>query len=622
MAIKIKLLLIVVFVITIFIYTPALNSPFIFDDFYNLSGLSDLVNRGWLNFILGNFSGPTGRPLSMLSFAVQHNSWPDNPQLFKAINLLIHCLNGLLLFFISKIIINRSDFNLAEKNVFILTVVSYWMLHPIHLTTVLYAVQRMTQLATLFTLAGLLVWFRLREDLLVKSNICNPIIAAAIIWSCCLMAILSKENGILLLLLIIVIEVTLFSKNNVLNQNRKWAAIVLAMPLALLAIYLLSNLSGIAVSYQFRDFNLWQRLLTQPVVIIDYLKLLILPTYGSFSLFHDDYVVSTSFFSPPKTILCWFILIGLLVFAIKKRKKLPIVSLGILWFFFMHSLEASFVNLELYFEHRNYLPSIGIALLAGVITVNYYNYFTEKRIPLFLISMYLLWITTVLFLESGNWARPLIQAIEWVRFQPQSERSLNYLATQYIRNGDTDNAIKTYHQIDKQEENSVFARLNILKLQECFIKQLEDSEAWSAIVSEAAYSKAKGQRIIALLDNYLLLALQGKCDDNTIRNLELLLKRLLENKNYNHIKSYLLEFLAIIEYVYMDYKNSLQHIKSSILISHSAEKYGLQLNIINKTQSRDELEKMRNDIKDIIRHNPKYYFTYQKLLKEIESTEL
>ena len=106
MAIKIKLLLIVVFVITIFIYTPALNSPFIFDDFYNLSGLSDLVNRGWLNFILGNFSGPTGRPLSMLSFAVQHNSWPDNPQLFKAINLLIHCLNGLLLFFISKIIIN------------------------------------------------------------------------------------------------------------------------------------------------------------------------------------------------------------------------------------------------------------------------------------------------------------------------------------------------------------------------------------------------------------------------------------------------------------------------------------------------------------------------------------
>jgi len=72
----------------------------------------------------------------------------------------------------------------------------------------------------------------------------------------------------------------------------------------------------------------------------------------------------------------------------------------------------------------------------------------------------------------------------------------------------------------------------------------------------------------------------------------------------------------------MDYKNSLQHIKSSILISHSAEKYGLQLNIINKTQSRDELEKMRNDIKDIIRHNPKYYFTYQKLLKEIESTEL
>jgi hypothetical protein len=55
-------------------------------------------------------------------------------------------------------------------------------------------------------------------------------------------------------------------------------------------------------------------------------------------------------------------IVGLIILAIYARKRLPLFSLGILWFFCGHVLESTVYPLELMFLHRNYLPSLGILL--------------------------------------------------------------------------------------------------------------------------------------------------------------------------------------------------------------------------------------------------------------------
>ncbi len=83
----------------------------------------------------------------------------------------------------------------------------------------------------------------------------------------------------------------------------------------------------------------------------------------SFALFHDDIKVSTSLIAPWTTLPALAGLVGLSMLAIVTSRKLPLVAFGIAWFLVGHSLESSFIPLELVHEHRNYLPLFGLCLL-------------------------------------------------------------------------------------------------------------------------------------------------------------------------------------------------------------------------------------------------------------------
>jgi tetratricopeptide (TPR) repeat protein len=56
-------------------------------------------------------------------------------------------------------------------------------------------------------------------------------------------------------------------------------------------------------------------------------------------------------------------IVFLLSLAFLVRKRQPILSLGIFWFFAGHLLESTILPLELAHEHRNYLPSLGPILV-------------------------------------------------------------------------------------------------------------------------------------------------------------------------------------------------------------------------------------------------------------------
>src|SRR5690242_19300924 len=95
------IVLAIVIGVCLLLYRPALYGPFLFDDFPNLAALTSIDHLGsWrdLGIYLSQPRSFPGRPLAMLSFLPLKASWPDHSFPFKLVNLIIHVLNGLLVY--------------------------------------------------------------------------------------------------------------------------------------------------------------------------------------------------------------------------------------------------------------------------------------------------------------------------------------------------------------------------------------------------------------------------------------------------------------------------------------------------------------------------------------------
>jgi tetratricopeptide (TPR) repeat protein len=106
-----------------------------------------------------------------------------------------------------------------------------------------------------------------------------------------------------------------------------------------------------------RPFTPVQRLLTQPRVLLLYLYWIFVPMRSHLTLLHEiNY--SLNIMDPVSTLPALLALIGILVFLISTMRRFPLLSFCGLFFFINHLVEASFLNLEMIYEHRNYLPSM------------------------------------------------------------------------------------------------------------------------------------------------------------------------------------------------------------------------------------------------------------------------
>src|SRR5690606_13599860 len=113
-----------------------------------------------------------------------------------------------------------------------------------------------------------------------------------------------------------------------------------------------------------RDFTTSQRFWTEGRILWMYLYDILIPKITTSGLFPE---VSSSRgpFRPVTGALGWLAVVALSLFAIIKRRECPYLALGVLGFFAGHLIESTVISLELYFEHRNYLPALflSIALL-------------------------------------------------------------------------------------------------------------------------------------------------------------------------------------------------------------------------------------------------------------------
>jgi len=301
------------------------------------------------------------RPISMASFLVSDNAWPSEEFGFKYVNLMVHLMNALLIFYFVLRICRVSKVLEHRALLFALFASSLWVLHPFNVSTTLYVVQRMTQLSALFSLLSMIFYIVGRDRVIKGLSGGIPCILIALVpFAIC--AVLSKENGVLVYVQILFIETVFYSEYAKSKSfKRIYNGFVLA-PVLLFTSYLLFKFPSFLERYNFRDFDMLERIMTQSRYLFHYLSYIFVPNGTGTGLINDDLGLSTGLLSPISTaasIIGWLLII---VIGYLLRKKAVLCSYGIGFFLIGHALESTFLPLELYFEHRNYLPMVGVLL--------------------------------------------------------------------------------------------------------------------------------------------------------------------------------------------------------------------------------------------------------------------
>lgn len=240
------------------------------------------------------FAGLFGRPLSILSFSLQHGAWPD-PFQFKPVNVLIHIGNGFLLAAVC-VLLRRQSEHMRIGNVAL--VLLLWMAHPMQVSSVLYVVQRMTLLAGSFVLLGILGYLLGRQWLLAGRNLPGTAFMLGAPLLGAVFGLLSKENGVLIYAYLAVVELFLQQNQQLDSRAKKIATWSVFAPLAIgvtaFLIYLPSTFEG----YALRAFSLGERTLTEGPVLLSYLGSMLLPRQVAYGIFHDDFPIYSSLLDP------------------------------------------------------------------------------------------------------------------------------------------------------------------------------------------------------------------------------------------------------------------------------------------------------------------------------------
>lgn len=430
-------ILAIALMVTWMAYKPALNASLLFDDYANLSGLAEVDGlSSAANFVAGATTGPTGRPLSVVSFAAQAYAWPDNPEIFRQTNILIHLLNGLLITWFTYLLGRiRNEEEGQAANVAAITG-AIWMLLPILASSSLMIIQRMTTLSATWVLLGIVGYLyarRLVDRKPAASLICMSV-ALAISSSG---GVLTKENGVLVFLFVLAIEATLLGRPTAIAIRtwRLWLFTFLLVPLAAILTYLISVLPYSDVIVFRRGFTGLERLVTQAEILWKYLYLAFLPRASYLGPFHDDYQLVRALLASSSFIWvgAWLLAI---VLAFSLRRRAPLFGFAVAWYLFGHLLESTTLNLELYFEHRNYLPLIGpvYALVATAARLSKTSR-SWRRLTAAAGLAYAGVLVGVLYSTTSLWGSPALAAELWHYHKPNSLRATQHLAGTLERDG-------------------------------------------------------------------------------------------------------------------------------------------------------------------------------------------
>jgi tetratricopeptide (TPR) repeat protein len=427
---------VILVLLTVIIYIPSLDIPFVFDDLPNIVLNLEVHAEKFADLGRVPDSRVSGsRPLALLSFAVNH--WLGGLNIFgyHVFNILVHVLNVILLYQLLLIIPETrsagtgtpvaADPDQHRKTAFWAT--ALWAVNPVQTQAVTYIVQRMTSMATFFYLAGLYLYLAWRTRKL-STRLAVPLLLGAFG-----LGLACKEIVLTLPLALILLDFIFFPK--LWRKGLPFLAAGVLLSVCMGLYYLQGRLPDLLTTPPHRNFNSLERIMTQWRVVWHYLSLFILPIPDRLHLTYN-LAVSRSLLSPWTTIPALVAIVTSVASVILLRRRFPVVAWAVLFFFLTLAPESTFINLELAFIHRLYLPSL--FLVFGVLY--YLPAATIKKagpLLLLLIALWSYWTIT----RNDEWQNNETFWAANIERGAATARAKNNLASALIDAGRLDEAL-------------------------------------------------------------------------------------------------------------------------------------------------------------------------------------
>ena len=324
-----------------FSFTPLDDNELILKNITTYQDISNVPNL-FLKSIDQSVNAPFYRPILMISFVVDSVIGNGNLYSFHLTNLIIHIWVSILIFILFELTTNSK--NLAFLGALL------FLIHPIHTQAVVWIPGRNDTLMTFFSLLSIISLMKYVKTKRIFWLFFNILFF--------LFAMYTKEQAVLLIFIFGYISYTSSKDSKFISLFLLWAAstLLFLIPRSLI-------MTGDFV-FNIESYSAFVVNIIKAFIIS--VGKIILPIYQS---------VLPSGTSTPKWpgILSIFV-ITVSIFAGKVRKNQFLV-LGALWFLIMGIVPIVWGSLEdLHFEHRLYLPSIGIILIllhSGVISSIY-----------------------------------------------------------------------------------------------------------------------------------------------------------------------------------------------------------------------------------------------------------
>lgn len=423
------------------LFVPGLSGSFILDDGSNIVDnpgvhLQELSVPALYEVVLSPQPGGISRVLPMLTFAFDYWRGGGGAETFKATNIIIHVVTTCALVLFLHTLLLVVGLRPANARVVALAVALAWAIHPLQISSVLYVVQRMQTLATLFLVLAMWSYLRARSAQMQGSSGRRSFMMTLLFW---LLALGCKEDAVLLPAYCLVMELTVL----------RFGAVEMRFSQLLRRAYMIAVVAGLVVyallvvphywqwdNYPGRDFSTYERLLTQARILVMHLWQIVVPLPLNMPFYYDWITPSRGLLQPWTTLSSVLLIVVLLVAAWRLRWQRPLFSCGIILFFFSHFITSNVLNLELAFEHRNHFGLIGVVLaIADLLMLTAGRLQVRGWICIAVCAILLSFMAIATVARAQAWASRLGLAQVSSELAPHSARAWNSLCLAYYAEG-------------------------------------------------------------------------------------------------------------------------------------------------------------------------------------------
>jgi tetratricopeptide (TPR) repeat protein len=409
-------------------YGHTLGVPFYLDDFSSITENLALHDIGDLGQVLG-FSPP--RAVGFLTLAVNYDLHGDQVAGYHLVNIAIHALAGLAVFALLQGLLRTPAARRSgvEGMQWVpLAVALLFVLHPLQTQAVTYVIQRLASLAALFYLASLAcyAWGRLGR---------RPILlAGALVFG--LLALFTKQNAATLPLAILLVELLFFRR---FEGRQRWLLLAGTALLAAAVAGLLQIGPIDRLTRETPDIGRLDYLATQVQVLWQYLGTFLYPV--GLRIEYDTPLQQG--FGSPVTWLAAAGHLGMILSAFALWSRWPLVAFGILFFYLAHGVESSVIPIsDLVFEHRMYLPMLGVAtaLVAALFRL-VQGAVVPRAAAGAALAVCLLTLGGLTVARNALWQDTLALLERDTELSPNSERAWTSYAKELMRRGRMEEAL-------------------------------------------------------------------------------------------------------------------------------------------------------------------------------------